>query len=848
MPGAVTATRMLRTGRSGALRRQAATLALLACPALACAQSVGQGDVVVQGQRGSVIGDIKPLAQLDSRAIAGTGAATMADLLKAIAPMTRSANGGEPIYLINGQRTAGYQEVGTLPPEAIVNVEVLPEQAALKFGYPATRTIVNFITKPRFAQIEARAYAGQAAGGGNGTGDAFGGFTRIANGRRLSLTGEYRHADALLQSERHIRPDPDNPFDAIGNVTAADGGEIDPTLSQTASHPVLIAAVPVDPAQRNRPSGYLAGAGRPRSFDLGPYRTLVGRTDEMTFNGVFATPLSNSISSTFSASADRSADRSLQGLPAVAILVPAGSAFSPFGKGVLLDRYLAESKALVLNAVTTKLNAGAALHGTLGRWMWDLTGSFDENEVSNHGPALVDVAAIDRAVAAGADPFAPIAPALLANRVRQQSRSLNRKGDVKAVASGVALHLPAGDATLTATAEAERATAHSSAHGLEEDALSIGRTRAEAGLALDLPLASRDAHVLPFLNSLSLSLSANVRRVEGYGTLSDTSYGFAWSPTGRLQVIGTIRRTDTAPDMALRSAPVVRTANVPFFDALAGRSVPVITISGGNPNLAAEQRTARTLNFAWQPLASGKLFLRLNYSDEVIRNQALQVTALTPATQAAFPSLFVRDAAGRLTTVLFQPINFYRERQRMLVLSGNFHAQLGKPPPKAADPKQPPPARPSLLFGGAVTPILQDRLQLRPGSPVLNLANGGTYDASASKRRIGVYSWTGINYRSMGVDLDEQWISGIRIRGGSPQTDLHFAPLLKLNLNLYASLESWFPHRLWARRTNIFLSAENLFDQRQRVHDGTGATPNRYQPDYLDPVGTMVKFTVRRLF
>jgi len=805
--------------------------------------------VVVSGQRGSVITDVQPLARLDSRVIAGTGAATMGDLLKAIAPITRSASGAEPLYLLNGQRIAGQQEIIVLPPEAIANVEVLPEQAALKFGYPATRTVVNIITKPRFAQIEARGFVSRATEGGTSTIDAYGGLTRIADGRRLSLTGEYRHADPLLQSQRRILPDASNPFHAVGNVAAADGGEVDPALSAGAGHPVYIAAVPENVGQRSQLSGYLPGADHPRSFDIGPYRTLLGGTDQVTLNGVFATPLSKSVSGTFSFSADRSADRSLQGLPAVPILIPSASAYAPFAKDALLYRYLTESKPLVLHTVTTKLNMAAAMRGTLGGWSWDLTGSFDENDVSNRGPNMVDTDAIDRAVADGADPFAPVNPTLLSNRLRQRSRSINRKSEIKAVTNGVAAHLPAGDLTITATAEAERATAHSSEHGLENDRLSIGRTRAEAGVSLDVPLISHDMHLLPFLDRVSLSLSANVRRVQGYGTLSDSSYGVIWSPTGTLQLIGTIKQSGTAPAMGLRSAPVVQTANVPFFDALTGQSALVTVVAGGNPNLAAEQRTTRSLNLFWQaPLTKQHLVLRLSYSDEISRNQALQVTALTPATQAAFPDLFVRDASGRLTTVLFQPVNFYREHQRTLVFSGNFNTQLGKAPPKTADPKQPTPARATLYFGMAITPLLHDSLQLRPGSPALNLADGDTYDASATRRRMGVYSWTGLNYKSMGLDINEQWISGIHIRGGSPQSDLHFAPLLKLDLNLYASLESWLPKTPWARKTNVFLAVDNPLDQHQRVHDGTGATPNRYQPDYLDPLGRTVKLTVRKLF
>ena len=74
--------------------------------------------------------------------------------------MTRSADGSPPIMLLNGQRTSGYEEIGSLPPEAIERTELLPEQAAIRFGYPPTRKVLDFITKSRFRTIEAKASAG----------------------------------------------------------------------------------------------------------------------------------------------------------------------------------------------------------------------------------------------------------------------------------------------------------------------------------------------------------------------------------------------------------------------------------------------------------------------------------------------------------------------------------------------------------------------------------------------------------------------------------------------------------------------------------------------------------------
>ena len=52
----------------------------------------------------------------------------------------------------------------------------------------------------------------------------------------------------------------------------------------------------------------------------------------------------------------------------------------------------------------------------------------------------------------------------------------------------------------------------------------------------------------------------------------------------------------------------------------------------------------------------------------------------------------------------------------------------------------------------------------------------------------------------------------------------------------------------WARGLRVSLSANNLLDSRQHVRDATGATPVRYQPDYLDPLGRTVMFSIRKLF
>jgi outer membrane receptor protein involved in Fe transport len=65
---------------------------------------------------------------------------------------------------------------------------------------------------------------------------------------------------------------------------------------------------------------------------------------------------------------------------------------------------------------------------------------------------------------------------------------------------------------------------------------------------------------------------------------------------------------------------------------------------------------------------------------------------------------------------------------------------------------------------------------------------------------------------------------------------------------VFANLQNRFRGKDWARGTRVSLSVENLFNQRQKVTDDTGATPYAYQRDYLDPMGRTILLSLRRIF
>ncbi|WP_116091192.1 TonB-dependent receptor [Sphingomonas crusticola] len=807
-------------------------------------------EVVVTGRRGSAVTDIAPLATLDADTIAATGASSMAELLRAIRSVTTAADGSPPIYLLNGQRVSGYDEIGTLPPEALEKTEVLPEPAALKFGYPPTRRVVNFITKRRFRTIETSLSAGASTDGGAGNATVHGALTRLRNKSRLTLSTDYSHTDGLRASQRPIVADPEVPFDAIGNVGGIGGGEIDPLLTGLAGTVVTRAPVPGAVAQRSDLAAYAAGAGTLRPFEPGRLRSLTATNDTLKGNAILSGPISRSVAGTISLSAERSIERGLAGPARAVLTIPGGNPFSPFDRDVLLYRSLTEADPLRQHQVKTTLHAGGTLRGAIRGWQWDVTGAYDQQEANARNGRSVDLAAANAAIAAGANPFLPLDPSLLGARLIDRLHSLVTTANSKAVVTGSPLLLPAGKATLTASAEAERATADATTRGSDPYRASLGRNRAEGSLAIDLPITSKQAGILPFVGDLSINASANARAVTGYGTLHDTTYGASWSPLAGVQLLATAKQSQAAPDMAARSNPVTRGDNASILDYATGRTLIATIVSGGNPDLAPERRRVRSLALTIKPFAKSELRLSATFEATRVRDAVATVYALTPFTRATLPNLFVTDAKGQLTAVIFRPINIDRTWTKTLNLQLNASGQIGATPrpPKAGEANPKPVERAFYYSGIGAYLTLENRLRLMPGTPTLDIIEGGTITGGGSPHAV-IYSWGGIGYRGLGAKFDAQWVGSSRVRGDAPAADLRFLAQPNLDVGIYIWPRMLIPHApAWMQKLKFSLDVADALNSRQRVRDGNGRVPSRFQAALLTPVGRTLKFTIRKLF
>jgi outer membrane receptor protein involved in Fe transport len=156
--------------------------------------------------RGQVQTDSPPVLELEEEDIAAYGATSIADLVEQLAPQTGSGRGrgGRPVFLVNGQRVSGFREFSRFPPEAIRKVEVLPEEVALKFGYPPDARVINFILKENFASKTAEVEFGMPIRGGNSTAEAEASILTIDGPRRVNGSLEYARTSPLTESERDV--------------------------------------------------------------------------------------------------------------------------------------------------------------------------------------------------------------------------------------------------------------------------------------------------------------------------------------------------------------------------------------------------------------------------------------------------------------------------------------------------------------------------------------------------------------------------------------------------------------------------------------------------------------------
>lgn len=763
----------------------------------AAAEPEEAGDeVVVTGgrERGAVVGDIKPEVQLRAADIRAYGASNLGELLDAIAPLTGSnqGSGGQPVTLLDGRRISNFREIRDLPPEAVLRVDILPEEVALKYGYRPDQKVVNFVLRPRFRATTVEANGRAATAGGRQIGSIEGNYLRLQQGTRLSLDGEYTHSSPLFEDERNLAfPNPDRTLlsasDAVklngtynrmvlGNVSATINGEFNGQDSRAAL------------GRATGSTERLIRDGRTRSSAIG-YALNGGLGDwHWSLDGGYDRNLTTNLT-------DRQAGRA-SGRDYTRALDQSLSSTGT-ATGSLFD--------LPAGPVTTTLKAG-----------------FD----------LTDIAGTSRRAAGNTD-----------TKLSRDIVSGQANVDLPILKQGAI-----GDLSLNGNAAAERlsdfGTQWTYGFGANWTPVKAVRVLASYTHEQDAPTIQdlgNPVLVTPNVQVLDLTTgtTVNVTRVTGGNPALIGSerrvgkIGLTVKPFTATDLTLLATYTDTSVSNATGTLPVATPAiEAAFPDRFTRDAAGMLTRIDSRPvNFARTESRALRWGFNWS-----------------------KTLKAPPPTGADGKPLTPEEIQARRDAFRAQFQNGGGQRGGAGSVGGGQRGPGGGGPGGGGF-GGPGGGQGRLQFSLFHNWRFADTVLIRPGLPELDLLDGAGIGSSGGVSRHEITADGGYNRNGLGARATVTWQSATRVDrtpGGPPSpNDLRFGALTTVNLRLFADLgarRDLVRAHPFFRGSRLTLGIDNLFDRRIDVRDASGATPLGYQRDLIDPLGRTVRIGFRKLF
>ncbi len=864
------------------------------------------GEIVVTAERirGSVDTDVPPVEQLDEADIAALGASSLTDLVAAVAPQANSGRGrggGMPIILLNGQRVSGFRELRDLPPEAIRQVQIFPEEVALKYGYRPDQRVINFVLKDNFASFATEFEYAQPQDGGFGSNEFETTLTRIGANTRFNLDVELERATALTESERNLIASNGSLLARGGNISGLGlNGEISPLLSATAGSTVTQAGVPIGIANPSL-AQFAATANRLNDSDIGDTRTLLPRTERLEVNGTWSRSLGPQTVLSLNANYALNGSSSLLGLPGTSFVLPGSSPFSPFGRDVTLSRYFDTPRPLERESETHVFQTGGTFNHLLGGWRWTVTGNYARTNNDTRTTRNADYTALRAGVLAGiVNPFAAGFGADLLFLAPDLASSLNQNLDVRSTLAGSVLTLPAGEVQTTFASGFTRQMLDSETwrSGVTTN-VALRRSIMNHSVNAEIPLTGSDFGIGSTIGEWSINGNIGYSDLSDFGQLMEYGAGLRWAPARNLTFQASITGDENAPGIGQLGNPTLVTPNVATYDFTRGESLFINVITGGNPALIGEKRRDLILNANWTPTFIKDFALQASYFKNNSRNTTASSPLLTPEIEAAFASRVVRDTNGRLVSIDQRPVNFDQEKSQRIRWGFNVSGNIGAAPPQrgpfggppgAGGPRGPggapgaaapagAPRSPRAAGGGGGrgfggggggfgggggqpsrwnialyhTYRIQEEILIRPGVPVLDLLNGSATSSNGGASRHEVELSGGLFHKGFGLRLQGTYKSGTTANGtGLPgSNDLRFSDLAAISTFLFVNLDQQarvVKALPLLKGSRVTFRIENILNDIVDVRDQNGNVPLGYQPGYIDPRGRVFELSFRKRF
>lgn len=810
-------------------------------------------------QRGAVPGDIPPEIQLNQADIRAYAVSSISDLLTELAPQTGSGRGsGMPVVLLNGRRISSFAEIRDLPTEAIERVDILPEEAALKFGYSADQRVVNFVLRERFRALTTDLEGSVPTEGGNSTQEVQADILKINRDRRVNLDVKYQGTTGLLESERNILP------------TTSDGSGV----------------------------------------NQAPYRTLVAPSQDLTINGSYARNLNQKVSATVNGTLEVQQSEALRGLPT--------SVGAPITLSADPSPLTASSRSITSHFGTTLNGDGLPWSR---QWSWSLTGNYDRvesktitdrgfdtlgaarpadrgNSTSNTGMVdalfrgpLFTLPAGDVSTAlriggslSGLDSTAFRSGTPSSASLSRNIASTQLNIDVPIASRRKDVLQPLGDLTLNGNVAVQQlsdfGTLTTTGYGVNWSPLKPVRLIASWTNAEDAPstaqlgnpvIASPNSRVFDYRTGQTVTVTT----ITGGNPLLTAEQR-------HVTKLGLELRPWEKTDFSLRADYVstrIRNdiATFPAATAAIEAAFPSRFVRDADGDLVSIDN--RAVNFAENN--TQQLRWGFNLSVPIRSSLEKKIAALRAQREKERAEAI---ASGKPLPAEGQARLFGQQQgQNGQPPRSPFGGSLFGPPPGAAPGGAGGPGAGGTGGGGpgggggggfgggrggfggpngALAGRLQfslyhtwyfkDQIKIRDGVPVLDLLNGDAAGNNGGQPAHQIDAQAGVTKDGFGARLGFKWQSSTSVYTGLNNTNrLDFGDLGTFNLRLFADLGRQFKlvraHR-WLRGTRVSLGVTNILNTRQRVTDQTGAVPVNYQPDLLDPTGRAVRLSIRKLF
>jgi iron complex outermembrane recepter protein len=838
--------------------------------------------VVAEKIPGQVEAAQPPIAVMDEEDIQAYGVNSITDLLDAISPQTGTGRGRGatmPVILVNGQRISSFREIRDYPPEAIRRIEILPEEVALRFGYPPDQRVVNFILKDFFRSKVGELEFSEPTRGGTSTTSGQANLLTINKGKRLNISLRADYTSPLTDAERGVQETPSS-----------------------------IPTVSTDPQPGN-------------------YRSLVDSTHDYTLNTTYTMPLSKKPLSgtiTINGTLARTDTTALNGLNTATVTDPT--------TGATVIRTF--PGALTQFSRTDTYSAGLTLNKPVG--LWNLQATFDGShaEATTRTSNRADTSLFTDGVADGTYSATGALPTL-ADAGTTVATSNTNTITTLVTFNGRGIQLPGGRMGMTVKGGFTYTGLDSHSTSSLVPGSDLKRGDLSTGFNLAIPITSRKESFGAALGDITANLSGGIDKLSDFGVITNWSGGATWGITPKLSLQASYLFKQVAPTLANLGAAQTVSYNQTLYDFTRGESVLATVINGGNRNLLAENQNDLKLGINWTLPVIKNSNLIVEYFDNRTKNAPSTFPALTAAVLAAYPGRVVRDAGtGLITQIDETPVNIAFQHEKRIRWGFNLSGNLGKPlppvrrrgmfgmggpgdggPPPGGGEGPPPGAGPGAGggnggnggssagggfgggggggrggggggFGGGPggggpggpgggggggrggdnqrypgrwnislyhTYNFLDAVQLVQGGQTLDLLNGDTISSSGGVARHSLQLDAGGFYKGFGARLNGTWSSVTHIdASGAPGTsNLRFGATTTLNLRLFVDLGQQarlVKKSAFFKNARVSFAVNNLLDSVSKVTDGTGATPLSYQWPYLSATRRTLQIELRKMF